>query len=157
MRIGLVCAALLVSAFTGWGQSAKETKAETIARWHFAGTKQLSGKKELSVLREIIALPATRDLRDLALATFSAHVAQRFTRSADTNENSRVAALIKPLLPDVLENESRFELIARGVEDADWLLALQLPSERMAEWNKNLTDLAQAARMQVSNGKNGAW
>ncbi len=160
MRKGLVYLALLSLAASGTGlaQSGKEGKAETLARWHFVGTKQLSATKDLDSVRDILALKESEDLRNAAIGGFSKQVAGRFTKSTDTNVNAQVAALIKPLLPDIIENESRFELAARGAQDADWSLAVKLPAERFADWNSNLSNLAASARMQITPAaKGGGW
>jgi hypothetical protein len=156
MRIGVVCVALLVgtSAVTGRGQSGGQ-KPETVARWHFAGSTALSANKDLPALQKVLALPASAELREVAANSFATAIAQRFTKSTDTNANNAVAALIRPLLPDLLQNESSFDLSARGAQDADWALAVKLPAARQADWNKNLTELAKAARMNVTPGENG--
>jgi hypothetical protein len=158
MRIGLVCGALLLLAgcVTGQGQSENNGKADTLARWHFIGTKQLANAKDLPAWREILALKESADLRKVAVEGFAMQVAGHFTKTNATNINAQIAALIKPLLPDVIENESRFDLWAHGAQDADWSLSVKLPAERTAEWTRNLSNLAVAAHMTVVAGeKNG--
>src|SRR5262245_55282722 len=152
MRKGLVCVALLfwASAVTGLGQPSKQGKAETLARWHFVGTRELSNAKDLDALREILALKESQALRDVAIEGFAAQMAARFNKSGNTNANAQLAALMKPLLPYVIENESEFELVSRGAQDTDWFLALNLPEERKAQWSKNLSDLASAAQMRIT-------
>ena len=160
MRIGVVGVAVIFAAqaVAGWAQSARENKAETVARWHFAGTKQLSEAKNIETLSQVLALPQSTALRNAGLNGFAQRVAQRFTRGNDTNLNNRVAGLIRPLLNDLVENENSFELTARGAQDADWALAVKLPGERVAEWSKNLNALAASSKMQVSSPDNaGSW
>jgi hypothetical protein len=155
MRKGLVYLALLFASVGAFAQSGKEAKAETLARWHFIGTKQLSTARDLPALREILALPESADLRNAAIEGFAMHVAGRFTRTNSTNVNAQIAALVKPLLPDLVENETRFDLSARGDQAADWSLALKLPGERTAEWHKNLSNLAASAHMKITPAPKG--
>jgi hypothetical protein len=112
-------------------------------------------------------------LRDAAVASFSRQAAGHFANrgstnaaastgtagatnsTASTNTSSTAANLIKPLLPDVFENETRLELATRGASDADWGFAIKLPAERVEEWNKNLRSLAQLAGMQLAGNAAG--
>ncbi len=157
MRRGLFCLTLLAwaASVTGWGQTGKGEKAETLARWHFVGTKQLSNSKDLPVLRDILALKESQELRKVAIEGFSLSVADHFTHTNDTNINAQIAALIRPLLPDLIENESRFELSARGAQDADWSLALKLAHDRLGDWNTGLSNLASAAHMRLVPAQKG--
>lgn len=152
--------ALLVwaSGCTGLGQSGKESKAETLARWHFAGTRALSNIKDLTVLRDILALKESDELRNAAADGVAGQMAGALIHGGETNANAQLTALIKPLLPDVVENESWFELSGRTADDAKWFLAVKLSAERAGQWNKNLADLAAKAGMQVSPAdKGGSW
>jgi hypothetical protein len=156
MRKGLVYLALLFASAGAFAQSGKEAKAETLARWHFVGTKQLSDAKDLPSLRDILALKESEDLRNAAIDGFAMHVAGRFTKTNQTNINAQIAALIKPLLPDIIQNESRFELAASGAQHADWSFALKLPPEHTAEWHKNLSNLAESAHMKITPASKGS-
>ncbi len=158
MRKGLIYLALLFASASAFAQSSKDRKAETLVRWHFVGTKRLAEVKDLDALREILALKESDDLRNVAIDGFAMQAAGHFTKTNNTNVNAQVAALIKPLLPDIIQNESRFELSARAAQDADWSLAVKLPADRLAEWNKNLSNLAASARMNITpSAKGDSW
>ncbi|HTG45417.1 MAG TPA: hypothetical protein VK633_12885 [Verrucomicrobiae bacterium] len=156
MNKGVVCVALLVLAsIPGWAQS--ESKPETLVRWQFAGTKGLAGIKQLKPLREILELNESKELRNVALNGFAGQMASRFAK-ANTNAQAAVSGLITPLLPDLIENETRFEMTTGGAQEADWILAIKLPADRIAEWSKNLSDLAVHAQMRTAqNGKGAGW
>jgi hypothetical protein len=157
MRIGLVCGALLLLAgcVTGQGKTENEGKAETLVRWHFIGTKELANAKDLPALRDILALKESADLQKVGIEGLAMQVASHFTKTNATNINAQIAALIKPLLPDLIENESRFDLWTHGAQDADWSLNFKLAPERVAEWSRNLSNLAVAAHMTVNSGDKG--
>jgi hypothetical protein len=152
MRNGLVWVALVAMLHAQWGfgaQGGKEDKAETLVRWHFAGTKQIAASKDLKAWREIIALPESQAFRDSAVGVLAMKAGSHFTEPGSTNANPAAIGLIKGLLPDLLQNESRLELSAKGAEDANWILAIRLPQDRFESWSKNLADLARMARMEV--------
>ncbi|HEV8541608.1 MAG TPA: hypothetical protein VGR78_04380 [Verrucomicrobiae bacterium] len=152
MRNGLVWLSLVAMLRTQWGfgaQDGKQDKPETLVRWHFAGTKQIAVSKEFKALREIVALPESQAFRDSAVATLAMKAGSHFTEAGSTNANPAAVGLIKGLLPDLLQNESRVELSAKGTENASWILAIRLPQDRLESWSKNLVDLARLARMEV--------
>src|SRR5688572_22066383 len=103
-------AGLLMAPVTGWAQGkGKESKPETLVEWHFVGTKNFEKVKDLKTLREILALPETAALREVGDEGFARIVAARFTKTKPTNANPAIVALIKPLLPDLVESESYFQ------------------------------------------------
>ena len=106
MRNGLVYLALLFASANAFAQSGRETKAETLARWHFVGTKQLAAAKDLLSLREILALKESEDLRNAAMDGFALHVAGRFTRTNETNINAQVGTS-RPRIAAETEAEAR--------------------------------------------------
>jgi len=136
----------------GFGaESGKGSKPETVVRWHFAGTKQLATVKELKTLREILALPESDPFRDAAVATLANKAGLHFAQAGSTNANPAVVNLLKPLLTDLIQNESRLELSAREGKDASWVCAVRLEPGRADGWSKSLVDLARSAQMSVSD------
>lgn len=159
MSKGLVLVALLAVGFGRAGEGAQKAKPETLIRWNFAGTKQLGEKKELAVLQQILALPESVELRDLGIAAMASNSASHFSGRNSTNINPAAANLIKALLPDLVQSESRLELVTRGTQDADWILAINLGGDRSALWSKNVAELAKLAGMQSHGapGSESSW
>jgi hypothetical protein len=170
----LVFVALVAWVATGsWAQSNKEAKPETLLRWSFAGTKALGENKDLKVFNSIRSLPESAAMRD-AIATNLAHaVASRYGAGAASNGPARVkipggapeampmvagiAALIQPLILDLVQHESRFRMDTRGAEDADWFLAVKLPKDRVNVWSKHLAQFATLSRMTGAAEDKSSW
>ena len=140
-----------------WAQSGNEAKPETLLRWSFAGTKRLSATKELKTFNELTALPEAIALRDAAAQNLARRAAGRFTSGGNTNNHAEIALLIQPLIPDLIQNESQFQLDTRGAQDADWRLAVKLTSKRSQEWGKSLAQLAKLSGMQGASAENSKW
>ncbi len=139
---------LAYAALTGWAQSSKDAKSETLLAWQFAGTKHIATLKDLKTFQEIVALPETAALRDTA-AHFLAHrAAARFT-GAHTNLQPELARVLQPLLPDVWQNETSFLMTGKGTNDVVWLLGLKVDSKRSEDWGHALSQLAAASGMKV--------
>jgi hypothetical protein len=148
---------LLFAATTAWAQGSKNAKSETLLRWQFAGTKHLATIKDLKTMREVLALPETRALTEAAASNFAARASVRFAKNGETNANPEVVKLIQPLLLDVWENESRFQMGTKGAEDADWMLAVKLDRNRAQEWSRALAELANRSGMEGASGNANAW
>ena len=137
-------------------QSNKDAKPETLLRWSFVGTKQLATDKNLAVFNDVRSLPETTALRDAAALNLARHAASRFT-GGKTNAHPHVVPLIQSLIPDLLQNESRFQMDTQGAQDADWILALKLPDAASKEWSKSLTQLATSAEMKGAAADKSEW
>src|SRR5688572_18719570 len=150
MRKVVLVALVAWAATTSWAQPAKEakdTKAETVLRWAFVGTKQLGEKKDLKVFQTIRELPESAAWRDAAAANIAERAAKRYTRGANTNAVAQIAEAIKPLIVDLFAAESRFQMDAGG-EEADWMLALKLDDKGHGTWGKSLMELTRHTGMQ---------
>ncbi len=164
MRINLaLLMALIVSLGTGCGRedaapqaSAKPSapasapivpkpEADVLAQVHFVGTTQLlADKKATAKLNEIAAMPETTALRDETL-TKLATAPYRFLREREKLDGQALdeAALIRPLLEDLIPNESYVELRGPTNPVPDLLLAVHLGKERAALWQTNLSTILQ--------------
>lgn len=167
----VACVAWVATA--NWAQSSKEAKPETLLRWSFAGTKAIAENSDLKVFNSIRALPESAAMRD-AIATNLAHtVASRYGAAAASNGPAKlkipgggsepttmangIAALIQPLIADLVQNESRFQMDTRGADDADWFLAVKLPKDRVNLWSKNLAQFATLSRMTGAAEDKTTW
>lgn len=157
----VACVAWVATA--SWAQSSKEAKPETLLRWSFAGTKAIAENKDLKVFNAIRALPQSAAMRDAIATNLANAVASRYGAGATSNGPAKVkisganseampmqrgiAALIQPLVADLIQNESRFQMDTRGAEDADWFLAVKLPQDRVSVWSRHLAQFATFSRM----------
>lgn len=146
----------------GLSALAQNQKPETLVRWHYIGSDGLTRLEDATQLKEVLELPETRQLRELALDRVSRRAGARFTKQ-DTNSPAAkiAAATIKPLLADLLKNESRLELVTVGERRADWMLALRLDDDAAARWSTNLWQMVTAARLGQPSAahiaKNPGW
>ena len=148
------------AATTSWAQASKEakdTKAETVLRWSFLGTKQLGEKKDLKVFQAIGNMPEAAAWRDAAAANLAERAAKRYTKGANTNAVAQIAEAIKPLIVDLFVAESRFQMDGTGGEEADWMLALKLDDKGHAAWGKSLMELTRHTGMQGAASDKASW
>jgi hypothetical protein len=142
-------------SLSGAESQAKPGRPESVIRWQFAGTQNLLSNKDTSKnLRELLSLPQTDALRDAAVDRWAKLAASRTTRDAAAAEAS--AQLIRPLLLDAVQQESRLEV--SGLDGkADWALAVRLPAERVAVWSTNLWQWAKASHVGEPTAAKGGW
>lgn len=150
MMTGTVRVALVVLTLaTGWAQNAGG-KAETLARWHFAGVQQLKELRNQKSLQQVLDLPETAKLRQAGLAHLGSQVAARYSGRLPQEQQRQVAAAIQQMLGDLIDAESKFLMNGAG-DDVAWALAAKLPEERSNEWQKHLAGLARGAGMTVTD------
>lgn len=149
MTNGTVRVALLVLTLaTGWAQKASD-KAETLARWHFAGVKQLKELKSQKALQAVLDLPQTAALRQAGLGEIARQAAVRYSGGRPAEEQRHMAAGVQEMLGDLLDFESKF-LMTRTGTNVDWVLAAKLPAERAGEWQKKVAALAKGAGLNIT-------
>src|SRR5271170_3305549 len=81
---------------------ASSTTADVAVHYHCAGGSQLAGGTHLTSLHEVLALRATTNIENIALARFS----NLLTNRLRLGKNPLSGSLIEPLLSDVLALES---------------------------------------------------
>lgn len=112
---------------------------DLVGHFHFAGTTRLTSGSAATKLNDLAAMPETAGLRELFLQRFSTapfRLLQHKIANGNTNDYS---ALIRPLLEDLLHEESYAEM--RGPSDAvpELMLAVHLNSNRANIWRDNLS------------------
>jgi hypothetical protein len=120
------------------------------ARYHCAGTVELAGETNLETLHKAFALPSAPAVEKIVLAKFSWLLAGtlRFGTNAST------VALIKPLLSDVMEQESAGSF---GDSAGHFLLAVHINAKRAQVWQNNLAKVLGAPSEKFSTeGLEGA-
>ncbi len=114
-----------------------------LLRWHFQGTARLAGNTEGTLLRDVCALPSTRRLVEEALSKL-ARAPQEQCRTQLTSTNLDTAALLRPLLDDLVQAESFGECRGTTPATAEWSLAVRLDAARAQVWDGNSRQLSAA-------------
>ncbi|MGB7769487.1 MAG: hypothetical protein WBN22_11625 [Verrucomicrobiia bacterium] len=119
---------------------APSSSRQTIARVHWLGLKQLSGETNAAHWMEIWNLPESRRLEPQTLDKLSLAPWSLLHRALDTN----AAALLRPLLDDVVSNESCLEIRQAANEPATLVFAIRLDDQRAALWQTNLARILES-------------
>jgi len=133
---------------------------QTAARFHWLGKKRLSTDTNASYFLSIWNLPETARLQDQTLGKLADAIASKLSptnvQPATSNQRSPlapppasvtptpsplspVASLLRPLLADLLEEESYLELGSATNQPCELLLAVRLSNARALVWETNLT------------------
>lgn len=109
----------------------------TVARIHWLGMNQLAGQTNAASLMAVWNLPETGRLKQQTLDKSSLAPWRLLHRSMDTN----AAARLRPLLDDLVADESYLEIRRAGNQPGDLeelALAIRLDDSRAALWQTNL-------------------
>lgn len=123
-----------------------------LARVHCKGFAHLAAGTNASTLQEIWKLPETETLRSMALEKLTPALLNVLV-NANAPTNSNNAALLRPLLDDLLRSESVFEMVQRGDRPPVWTLALRLDEARKDLWRENTAKLLQGGGAFLFSGK----
>lgn len=123
-----------------------------LLRYHFAGRTGLPAGTNAARFKEIEGLATTAALRaDIAQKLSVA--ALPFWRNSLPGEANDQAALLKPMIEDLLTSEAFLEV--RGAPgNADLALAVAVSDDRAQLWDKNLRQLAAAWKLGVPRDLN---
>src|SRR5437899_111816 len=108
-------------------------------RFHFIGMDALNQSTNASKLKEVWSLPASQDLKKLALDKIAKTPFQLWQKSLSSGARDQ-ASLIRPLLDDFVTSESYVDL-KNSSADYDSVIAVRLVSERARLWDTNLQQL----------------
>ena len=146
----IVASLVLIVAGLGFGCFETSSKrqgesSQPLCQFHFAGAARVAKDTNNAKFSQILALPATGDLRKFALGKL-AKAPQSFWRGNLPSDGGDQSVLIKPLLDDLWEAESYFE--ARGPTNrAESVLAIELNDARASLWSTNLWKLMEAWKL----------
>src|SRR5262249_23129732 len=120
--------------------SPKAATAETIARLHWLGKKRLEGETNAAFFMSIWDLPESGKLEAQTLHKLAGACARAV--SGDTNlvskTNSALAGIIRPVLEDLLKEESYVEVRWATNQPGELALAIRLNEDRAGYWKTNL-------------------
>jgi hypothetical protein len=115
--------------------------SDVLAGYHFVGTASLASNSNASRLREVRALPETRKLEEQTLQKLAHAPKVFFGDKITTQQDERGAALLRPLLDDLIRSESFLQLRGPAIQQAEWMLMAQLPPDRLKAWSAALSEL----------------
>lgn len=122
---------ILIAAITG----ADDLRADAAVQYHCAGMARLRSDPHLLTLQKVLALPKTTNLEELAQIRFCALL----TNSLPIGNNPSNAALIGPLLSDVVEDESLGKFGGASANGTGFILAVRLSPQRTKLWQDNFS------------------
>ncbi len=125
----------------------KSDASDLLVRCHFVGSGQLAGDTNAAKLKEIWNLPETRRLAGRTLGKLSHAPKTLFAEAVDAAQDERGAALLRPLLDDVLRQESFIQV--RGATDrpTEWTLLVRHPGDRSGGWRTAIGELLQVWKL----------
>ncbi|HWH72438.1 MAG TPA: hypothetical protein VNT26_23960, partial [Candidatus Sulfotelmatobacter sp.] len=135
---------------------------ETVARVHWLGKKRLAAETNAAAFMAIWNLPESvrleaQTLDKLALAPWRS--SQPGTNQLSTL-NSQLSTLLRPLLDDLLQEESYLEIRNATNQPGELALAIRLNAQRAALWETNLAAVLESltgTRPTPVQGANGGW
>jgi hypothetical protein len=138
MRIGKMSLAVL-SATLAWVAfsftAAAIGSADSVAlQYHFAGATDLAGNTNFDRARKIFELPPARHFQDLVLDRWAGVYANALQLGAGGDS----AALLRPMLNDLLRAESMGSFGGQDKNRMDFVLAARLDSKSAEAWQKRL-------------------
>jgi hypothetical protein len=107
---------------------------ETLARVHWSGLNQVSASSNATQFMKVWQLPPTKALAAQTLDKLSQAPWRLLHRNIDTNS----AALLRPLLDDVVADESYLQIRSVTGRPAELAWAIRLDDRRAALWQTNL-------------------
>jgi hypothetical protein len=107
---------------------------QTIARVDWSGIRQLSSETDAAHFMEIWNLPESQKLKQQTLDKLSLAPWRLLHRNLDTN----TAALMRPLLDDMVEDECYLQIGQATNQPDELVFAIRLNDQRAALWQTNL-------------------
>jgi len=148
MRYGLSGILALAFVVVGCSKSAPSKSGEsvntssTVAKIHWLGKKRLATDKSATNLMAIWKLPESAKLETQTLDKLST-APWRLWKTATPLSNAPVA-LLRPLLDDLVREESYLEVRAAPKQPGELVLAIRLDAARAALWQKNLATVLES-------------
>ena len=114
--------------------------ADTIARLHWLGKKRLEGETNAAFFMSLWDLPESAKLEAQTLDKLASACAREI--SGDTNlvslTNSTLARIIRPVLEDLIKEESYVDVRWATNQPGELALAIRLNEDRAGYWKTNL-------------------
>lgn len=119
-----------------------QVATDTVARIHWLGKKRLAAETNAAYFMSIWALPESTRLEAQTLDKLSLAPWRLFKGDAATN--GAPTALLRPLLEDLVQEESYFEARHTTNGQMEMVLAVRVNVERAAVWQTNLAAVCES-------------
>jgi hypothetical protein len=138
MRIDNIFLAALLATLACAGLSCKPSRAGSAnavaVQYHFAGGTDLAGNTNFDRAQKIFNLPPARHFQDLVLD----RLAGVYWNALQFDPGGDSAALLQPLLNDLLQAESMGSFGGHDKDRMDFVLAARLDAKSAEAWQKRL-------------------
>lgn len=113
---------------------------DTVARLHWLGKKRLEGETNASFFMSIWDLPESSKLEAQTLDKLALALAGSLTKSTNpaSSTNLSLSSDVRPLLEDLLNEESYIEVRSATNQPGELALAIRLNEDRAGIWETNL-------------------
>src|SRR6185312_2086013 len=128
-------------------KAGQPAEADVLVRWHFVGSSFLAGNTNAAKLKELWDLPATGRFAQQTLQKLAHSPRSFFGDRIAKEEDERGAALLRPMLDDLIHHESFLQVSGPADKTAEWTLLVQLPRERIKAWRDSLAELMQVWKL----------
>ena len=118
----------------------KAAVPETVARLHWLGKKRLEGETNAAFFMSIWDMPESAKLEAQTLDKLALALASSLTGTTNPASitNSSVVSMVRPLLEDLLKEESYLEIRSATNQPGELALAIRLNQDRAGVWETNL-------------------
>lgn len=145
-RIILLTACLVMSLGIGNGRAATDealakADGDLIGWFHFAGTARVTSDKAAVKLNQLAAMPESARLRDEFLQKLSTTPFRLFRNKLASGKNNDFSGMIRPLLDDLMREESFAEMRGPSAAVPEFMVAVHLSSDRAKVWHDNLAEV----------------
>jgi hypothetical protein len=123
----------------------KSPASETVARLHWLGKKRLEGETNAAFFMSIWDMPESTKLEQQTLDKLAVAFAGFFSGATNSSSatNSTIAGLARPLLEDLLKEESYLEVRSATNQPGETRLAIRLNEDRAAIWKANFPKIVE--------------
>jgi hypothetical protein len=147
--------AIVAALACGVGCGKKESGAKTgpapaadvLVRCHFVGSSSLASNTHAAKLKELWDLPEAGRLAGQTLQKLAHSPRVFFGDQITQDQVERGAALLQPMLNDLLHQETFLQVRGPADKTAEWTILVQLPAERITVWRASLTELMQVWKL----------
>jgi hypothetical protein len=108
--------------------------ANVVLQYHFVGAAQLAENADAANAKQALVLPSSLRFEDLVLN----RLAEALAKSLHFNTNQQIVSSLRPLVGDMLREESLISMGGSMGHPINYVLAIHLNSQRSQLWQKNL-------------------
>ncbi len=130
---------------------------DLVAQVHWLGKKRMSDEPTAGYVMRIWQMPASARLQAQTLDKLAAALTRLGPRATGPRETNRVHRLFRPVLDDLVEQESFFDLWEPGGSAPELALSIRLDPRRAALWETNLAAVVEELTGARPVREKGGW